>query len=189
VLGLKVAQGDTSSLSTASNGQPLLNGTYRITVEDIDSALRRQKIRGPGRGDAVLLRTGWNQLINPKDPDHPDDPGHPNHPDHARFLATEPGIYLREARYLAAKRPATIGADTWALEVLGNPVSGANLFPVHQELLVHYGVRISESVNTDALAADGVYEFVYVVTPQNALGATAGNTPPAALGQPKRGRR
>lgn len=31
-----------------------------------------------------------------------------------------------------------------------------------------------------------VYEFVFVVTPQFAEGATAGNTPPAALGQPRR---
>ena len=28
-------------------------------------------------------------------------------------------------------------------------------------------------------------EFVYIVTPQLAAGATAGNTPPCALGQPR----
>jgi hypothetical protein len=38
---------------------------------------------------------------------------------------------------------------------------------------------------TDRLAADGVFEFVYIVTPQLAFGATAGNTPPCALGQPR----
>jgi hypothetical protein len=31
-----------------------------------------------------------------------------------------------------------------------------------------------------------VFEFVYIVTPQFALGATAGNTPPTALGQPRK---
>jgi hypothetical protein len=36
------------------------------------------------------------------------------------------------------------------------------------------------------LAEAGVYEFVYVVTPQYARGAAAGNTPPVALGQPRR---
>lgn len=186
ILGLKLAQGDTANLSTASNGKPLLKDNYRITLEDIEAAMARERVDPPEPGDVVLLRTGWNQLLNPKDPANPDDPAHPLHPDHARFLAMQPGIYLREARALAVDRPAIIGADTWALEVIGNPVSDGNAFPVHQELLTHHGIRIGESINTDALAADGVYEFVFIVTPQFALGATAGNTPPAALGQPKR---
>jgi hypothetical protein len=49
-------------------------------------------------------------------------------------------------------------------------------------------VRIGESVVLDELAKDRVYECVYMVTPQFAEGATCGNTPPAALGQPRRGR-
>jgi hypothetical protein len=57
---------------------------------------------------------------------------------------------------------------------------------VHQELLVKHGIRIGEGIITDELAADGVFEFVYLVTPQYAKGATASNTPPAALAQPKR---
>ena len=156
---------------------------------DIEAAFRRQKVSGITAGDVVLFRTGWNQLVEPKDPTTPDqplaanEPLHPSHPDHKRYLSGEPGIYLREARYLAARRPAIIGGDTWALEVLPGP-DPAIAFPVHQELLVHYGIRIAEGVITDQLVNDKVYEFVYIVTPQNALGATAGNTPPAALGQP-----
>lgn len=189
VLGLKQEQGASGDLSTAANGKPLLKEGYRITVEDIESSLRRQKVSGITAGDVVLFRTGWNQLVEPKDPataDQPlaaNDPLHPSHPDHKRYLSGEPGIYLREARYLAARRPAIIGGDTWALEVLPGP-DAAIAFPVHQELIVHYGIRIAEGVITDQLVNDKVYEFVYIVTPQNALGATAGNTPPAALGQP-----
>lgn len=37
---------------------------------------------------------------------------------------------------------------------------------------------------TDSLVADGISEFIFIITPQNALGATAGNTPPVALAQP-----
>jgi hypothetical protein len=70
--------------------------------------------------------------------------------------------------------------------VLGNPVVQA-AFPVHQELIVKNGIRIGEGIITDELAADGVYKFVYVTTPQYAKGATAGNAPPAALGQPGHG--
>ena len=53
---------------------------------------------------------------------------------------------------------------------------------------MRYGIRIGESIVADELAADGVYEFVYIVTPQFAEGATAGNTPPAALARPSRKR-
>jgi kynurenine formamidase len=140
------------------------------------------------RGDVVLIRTGWNKLLEPHDPTsphEPDDAGHPGHPGHQKYLMSEPGIYLREARWLASHRPAVVGADNWALEVIGAAVSGSNVFPVHQELLTHFGIRIGEAIVTDRLAEDRVFEFVYIVTPQLAFGATAGNTPPCALGQPR----
>jgi hypothetical protein len=53
------------------------------------------------------------------------------------------------------------------------------------ELITHFGVRIGEAIVLDRLAEDRVFEFVYIVTPQFASGATAGNTPPCALGQPR----
>jgi kynurenine formamidase len=166
ILGLKVAQRQASAYFTAGNGERVLVDDYRITLEDIQAALRRQHIRGPRPGDAVLFRTGWTHLVR-TDPE--------------RYVAGEPGIYLREARWLADRRPALIGSDTWALEVLAPAVTQGNVFPVHQELLVKNGIRIGEAIRTEELAADGVYEFVYITTPQRAVGATAGNAPPAAL--------
>jgi hypothetical protein len=56
-------------------------------------------------------------------------------------------------------------------------------------LFMRYGIRIGESIVTEQLAEDGVFEFVYIYCPQYAQGATAGNTPPAALGQPRPDRR
>lgn len=76
-------------------------------------------------GDVILIRTGWNQLLEPHgptSPHEPDDPGHPGHPSHQKHLTSEPGIYLREARWLASHRPAIVGADNWAVEVAGNSV-------------------------------------------------------------------
>lgn len=166
ILGLKVAQRQASAYFTAENGERVLVDDYRITLEDIRAALRRQHIWGPRPGDAVIFRTGWTHLVR-TDPE--------------RYVAGEPGIYLREARWLAERRPALIGSDTWALEVLAPAVTQGNVFPVHQELLVKNGIRIGEAIRTEELAADGVYEFVYITTPQRARGATAGNAPPAAL--------
>jgi hypothetical protein len=170
VLALKLAEGASHSLAIAPNGALHLAATYRITLDDLQAAMRRARIATIEPGDAVLIRTGWNQLI--------DDP--------ESYLATEPGIYLREARWLASHRPAIIGSDNWGLEVTGNPISAANVFPVHQELITHHGIRIGEAIVLDRLAHDRMFEFVYIVTPQIARGATAGNTPPCALGQPTR---
>jgi kynurenine formamidase len=187
VLGLKLVQGVTEVLETAPNGRPHLAATYRITLEDLEAAMRRARIKKINRGDAVLIRTGWNQLLEPLDGSlhEADDPDHPGHPAHQKYLMSEPGIFLREARWLASHRPAIVGADNWALEVAGDPAIGPNVFPVHQELLTHFGIRIGEAIAMDRLAEDRVFEFVYIVTPQLALGATAGNTPPCALGQPR----
>ena len=171
VLALKLDGGASDALSQSADGDPVLTDTYRITIADLEAAADRGGIREIHPGDVVLIRTGWNKIAR-SEPE--------------RYLAQQPGIYLAEARYLADRRPAIVGADSWALEVLGNPVVQA-AFPVHQELLVKNGIRIGEGIITDELAADEVYEFVYVTTPQYAQGATAGNAPPAALGQPRRG--
>jgi hypothetical protein len=175
VLGVKLANGPAGDLAEpATNGKPLLRENYRITVEDLTGAMELGGISAIEPGDVVLLRTGWNQLLARRDP-----------ADIARWEAANgmPGIYLREARWLAQFRPAIIGSDTWALEVLGSPVNNdGTAFPVHQELLMRNGIRIGESYVTDGLANDRVYEFVFAVTPQFAEGATCGNTPPLALG-------
>lgn len=179
VLGVKLARDRVEDLAEpAADGRPLLRENYRITVEDIADAMEFGGVDHIGPGDVVLFHTGWSRLLTRRDP-----------ADIARWEGSRglPGIYLREARWLARFRPAIVGSDTWALEVLGNPANDdGTAFPVHQELLMRHGIRIGESYVVDRLAADRVHEFVFVVTPQYAQGATAGNTPPAALGQPRR---
>jgi len=147
-------------------------------------ALSRQGVRRePDPGDVALFRTGWTHLLNRDGFDDPNDP-HNN-----RYLAAEPGIYLREARYLASRRVAVAGSDSWGLEVLDPTVTGGNAFPVHQVLLTQNGVRIGEGMRSESLVEDGIFEFVFLVTPQFHVGSTAGNTPPAALGIPREGDR
>ncbi|MEX2291750.1 MAG: cyclase family protein [Mycobacteriales bacterium] len=170
ILGLKLEAGDEAALSTNTAGEPTLFDSYRITLEDIRAAMERGRIRSIEPGDVVLFRTGWNKVVGERE----------------RYLSAEPGIYLREARWLAARRPAIVGSDAWGFELLGNEDVIEAAFPVHQELLAKEGIRIGEAIITDELAADGVHEFVYLYTPQYAKGATAGSSPPAALAQPKR---
>lgn len=98
-----------------------------------------------------------------------------------RYLSTEPGIYVREAKFLGDYRPAVIGADSWALEVVGLTDPNGYAFSVHTELIPKRGIRIGEGIETNSSAENGDHEFVYFYVPNNAWGATAGNTPPVAL--------
>lgn len=166
VLGYKQKHG-AGDVQTV-NGKPMLTDTYRITVEDLKATMRWERIKGIEPGDVVLIRTGWDSLA--------DDPA-----TYDRYLATEPGIYIREAKFLGDHRPAIIGSDSWALELVGVPDPSGFAFPVHTELIPKRGIRIGEGIRTNSLAAEGIHEFVYFYMPQYALGATAGNTAPVAL--------
>jgi len=167
IVGLKVAAGQTDDFFIAPNGQPVLRDNYRITIQDIEYALYRQRIsRKIGAGDIPILHTGWTHLVR-SDPD--------------RYLAQEPGIFLAEARYFADKKVAMIAGDAWGLEVTDPDVTGGNAFPCHQELFGKYGVRIGESFVTDSCIADDVYEGFLVITPENVPGATCGSSAPTLL--------
>ena len=175
VLSVKLAMGDHSALGDV-DGRPILADSYRITVEDLQDAMKFGGIKEITPGDVVIIRTGWSHLFGT------------NPALRARYIGAEPGIYLREARWLAQFRPAIVASDAPALEVLPAPApwTGLQFFPVHQELLTHHGIRIGEAFNSEELAADRLYEFVFFYTPQRGKGATASNTAPAALGQPNR---
>jgi kynurenine formamidase len=167
ILALKQVQGAVDTYSTIE-GRTMLNGDYRITVEDIKAAMRRQKTPTLKPGDVILFRTGWHHMAEI---------------DPVRYTAEMPGIHLREARFLAQYRPAIIGGDSPALETFNPAITKGNAVPVHQLLFLRYGIRIGEGIVTDALVRDHIYKCVFIVTPQMAHGSTAGNTPPAALSQ------
>ena len=168
VLGWKKSQRGGRDVQTVG-GHDMLTDTYRITVDDIRRTLRWQGIKRLLPGDAILIRTGWWWLA--------EDPA-----TYDRFLASEPGIYIAEAKFLGDHRPALIGSDAWALEVVGDTELWGDLaFPVHTELLVRRGIHIGESIITHELAEKRIYRFVYSYAPQFAYGATAGNAPPMAL--------
>jgi len=173
VLAVKIANNETEALGEFE-GTTILADSYRITVEDLQEAMAFGNIDEIRPGDVVIIRTGWSYLYGT-------DPSLKN-----RYTRLEPGIYLREARWLAQFRPAIIASDSPALEVLPAPApwTATQFFPVHQVLLVRHGIRIGEAFNSNELSADGLYEFVFFYTPQRAKGATASNTAPAALGQP-----
>lgn len=136
----------------------MLDAGYEVTVEDLTGALERQGVDPDsiGEGEVVLLHTGWGSLWGE---------------DNERFNAGAPGIGMDAARWLAEKRVAVVGSDTWPVEVVPNPNPDL-AFPVHQELLARNGIFLHENVATERLADADVSEFVYSFSPMPIKGGT-----------------
>jgi kynurenine formamidase len=116
----------------------------------------------PSPGDAVLFHTGWSM--------HWDDP--------ETYLSREPGPGMEVAAWLAERRVALTGADTWSFGPV--PAEGRP-FEVPQTLNVDHGVFIVENLDLSALAAAGVREFCLILTHPKLRGATGAWTSPIAL--------
>ena len=136
---------------------------YKITVDDLKSALEQQKTTLKP-GDTVLIRTGtlryWGQ----------------NGADHDRIRQHDSaGIDLAAAKWLVEQRGAIlIGSDTSGLEHAPGPEEPATFIPVHRYLLIEQGVHIGEFHFLEDLAKDRTYEFCYMCTVNKIRGAVAG---------------
>lgn len=145
---------------------PCLEGGAEITPDDLDAAVERLDTT-PAPGDVLLVRSGWGQLWE----------------DGTRYLGRDsgvPGVGEAGARWLAARRPRAVGADTIAFECIP-PGAGHALLPAHRVLLVEEGVNIIETLDLEAIADAGVDEFLFVCTPLHLVGATGSPVRPLAV--------
>jgi len=129
---------------------------YVITVDDIQQTLRRQGTKEPGEGDAVLFRTGHGKLWKK---------------DNAEFNKGCPGPGLTAGRWLADRKIAAVGADTWPVEA----VPGENpdlIFGRHAIWITVNGIYINENLDLEELGADKAYEFAWSFNPLPLKGAT-----------------
>lgn len=163
VAGAKAGGPDTFE---AANGRPVLHDGYRITVEDLEEAIDRQGLPPFEPGDAILIRTGWNNLVR-SDPE--------------RFLQVSPGVWLRETRWLASHRPALVGVDSWVWGTMDPDVVDGCWSACHQELLYRFGIRLGEGIGVEKLVDGGVDRFVFCHAPFPGVGATSASSPAMAL--------
>ena len=96
------------------------------------------------------------------------------------FGASEPGLGREGARYLAELDVLAVGADSFAVEALPHE-EGAGAFEVHQILLAKNGIYLLENMNTGPLAADKVYEFMFVLGAARITGAVQMIINPVAI--------
>ena len=145
-------------------GQDILPAGTAINSAEIKAAAKAANVSIES-GDVVLFHTGWLNVMD-TDPD--------------KFMSGEPGLGVDGAKYLASLGVVAVGSDSWALEVL--PSEDPTLaFPVHPELLAKNGVYILENMDTRALAADGVTEFLFVLGQPRFVGAVQAVINPVAI--------
>jgi kynurenine formamidase len=142
----------------------MLDETYEISVDDLRSALAREKL-ALSPGDAVLVHTGWGKLWGK---------------DNARYDRSRPGIGVAAAEWLARQDPVLVGADNGGVEVGPNPDPELSL-PVHQIMLVVNGIHLLENLKLDELAASRAYEFALIVEPLKIQGGTGSSVAPIAI--------
>jgi kynurenine formamidase len=150
----------------AVRGKPMEIGD-EIKAGDVTAALDRQKVPADWLkpGDVVVFHTGWGRHWGK---------------DNATFMKGEPGPGMEVGKWLIEKQVSVVGADSWGVEVVPNP-DGNLAFPVHQELITKNGIFIHENLATEQLAADGVYQFCYMMLPLRIKGATGSPGRPLAL--------
>lgn len=134
-----------------------------IGSADMDAAARAAGVE-VGRGDAVLLRTGWLEAQNGV-----------KHPD----FNVEPGINVEAATWLVERDVAMVGADNYAVEAM--PFPEGKVFPVHQMLIRDFGVPLLEGLMLDPLVASGRHEFLFVASALPIVGATGSPLSPVAV--------
>ena len=140
----------------AHKGGDRLPINYIITLDDVMQTLRRQGTREPGEGDVVLFRTGHIKLWKK---------------DNAEFNKGCPGPSNTVAKWLADKKIAVVGGDTWPVEAV--PGENPNRpFECHVIWLTMNGIFINENLNLEDLSKDKAYEFAWSFNPLPLQGGT-----------------
>jgi kynurenine formamidase len=139
-----------------------IDGGTLITAADIQAGLKMYNVT-LREGDAVFIHTGYEDLFL-------------QYPAmNAVYNASEPGIGMEAAKWLADQKVVAIGSDTFALEVWPSEDPSQGI-PVHVFLLPNNGIHIIENVRTDLIAAaaqkDGRATFFLNMTVPKAVGFT-----------------
>ncbi len=146
-------------------GVPHLPANFEIEVEHVRGAADRAGVE-IRPGDTVLVRTGQMHFW----------------PDMEAIQANAigSGVGLEAAHWLVEQGARYVGADTLSFEVRPSRVPG-NPLPVHVYLLQQQGIHILEWVDCEAIAADGVTEFLFVALPLTIRGGTGSPIRPLAV--------
>lgn len=151
----------------ALRGVEALAGGEGVTPADLEAAEERQGVR-VGRGDAVLLRTGFGSRRRDNDPE--------------LFADGAPGWHASCLPWLHEREVALIACDT-ATDVVPSGYDEPPL-PVHAVGIVAMGLWLLDNCDLEELAATaarlGRWEFLFTLAPLRLVGATGSPVNPLA---------
>jgi kynurenine formamidase len=157
-------------------GVERLEAGQEVTVDQFQAALRQQGIDDAGRGDVVLLRTGWIQLWKDNLDDHARiaAPADEVAADNDVFGAAEPGVSAQLCDYLAERGISMLGADQGAIEPVATDFGpqSAPFGYCHVNLLARRGIYLFENLDLEGIASERAYEFLFTWAPLKLVGAT-----------------
>jgi kynurenine formamidase len=131
---------------------------YEITPDDLSGALGQVE-GGIGRGDCVLVRTGYSKFFTT---------------DADAYLHKFAGLGAEASRWLVSKGAGVVGIDNLAAGV-------PKPFEVHNILLSDNGVFLMKSLNLEELSQDRKWVSVVVVLPLKLRGGEASLVRPIAI--------
>jgi len=146
----------------ALRGNHLEDGAA-IGAHDLERAAKAAGV-DVGKGDIVLIRTGWAEHQMRRAP--------------VSFDA-EPGLDLEAGLWLAERDISVLGADNFAVEVL--PFAPGTVFPVHQRLIRDFGIPLLEGLVLETLAAAAQAAFLFAASPLPVIGGTGSPISPIAI--------
>ena len=117
-----------------------------------------------GKGDAVLLRTGWHEAHEVSG---------------TVDFNSEPGLEVAAALVLAEAGVALVGADNYAIEAM--PFAQGTIFPVHQRLIRDYGIPLLEGLVLKPLGERAATQFLFMAAALPIAGATGSPLAPVAV--------
>jgi kynurenine formamidase len=148
-------------------GVDALGAGEAVTAGEVEAIEAAQGVAA-GAGDVALFRTGYLRYW----------------PEPDRLAAHKgAGPDISAARLLAGRDVVAVGSDTETFEVQPAPDPGepANPQPVHTLLLIERGIYIMEGLDLEAIAAEGIREFLFVALPLAIRGATGSMIDPVAI--------
>ena len=148
-----------------------------ITAKDVEAMVKRQGIAPIGEGDCVFLYTGHGDIWHPSKWDSFS--AEEKQKRIAQFNAGEPGFGISACEYLAERKIALTGADTWAVEAV--PGEGEQPFECHIRLQTKRGIWNLENLDLNQLVADKAYEFLFAWSPLKIKGGTGSPGNPIAI--------
>ena len=150
----------------AAKGVDCLDSGYEVTLNDVKQALAKQGLTESdiAEGHAIFFRYGWSKYW--AEPE--------------KYNRPAPGIGMEVAKWVVEKKAAMVGSDQSGLEVSGGADSDLAI-PVHQFLITQNGIWNLENLDFSALAADRVYQFLFIFTPIRFKGATGSPGRPIAI--------